>query len=162
MAADTLFTFDAEPVGSGRAVVRTNTRIAGAIAAVIAVGTGLVGSITGSGVPVRMLPWAAGGVVAAAVALAVTVKRGRLERGNSGAVRIALSSEGVTLTSAVQTTMVQWLGVRIEESRSDFVFYLPEGQAVRVRKAAINEPQGVQRLRSFLTGQAGTRARLLT
>lgn len=162
MASDALFTFDAEPIGSGRAAARSNYRIAGAIAAAIAVASGLVGKITSSGVPVRALPWAAAGIAAAAAALAVTVKRGRLDTGRTGTVRIALSSAGVTLTLVVQTSTILWAGVRIEEGRRDFVFYLPEGQAMRVRKSAISEPQGLERLRSFLIGQAGTRARLLT
>ena len=160
--ADALFIFDAEPIGAGRAGPVTNIRIGGAIAAALVAAVGVAGAVANSALPVRALPFAAVGIVAAAGALAAKVKRRRLGAGRTGSARMALSAEGITLTSPVQTTTVQWAALHIEERRSDFVFYLPEGQPVRVRKAAISEAQGVERLRSFLMGQVGTRAKLLT
>ena len=162
MAADALFTFEAEPIGGGRAGPGTNVRIGGAIAAALAAAAGVAGAVANSGLPVRALPYVAVGITAAAGALAVTIKRRQMMTGRPGSARMALSAEGITLTSPVQTTTIQWQAVRIEERRSDFLFYLPEGQPVRVRKAAISEAQGVERLRSFLMGQLGTRAKLLT
>ena len=162
MTADALIIFDAEPIGASRAGPGSNLRIGGAIAAAVAMAAGLAGAITNSAMPARGLPVVAVGIMAAAGALAVTVKRRRLDSGRTSSARIALSAEGITLTSPVQTTTIQWAAVRIEERRSDFVFYLPEARLVRVRKAAISEAQGVERLRSFLIGQVGTRAKLLT
>ncbi len=160
--ADALFTFDAEPIRPGNAARPAGYRIGGAIAAAVAVAIGTVRTITVSGVPARALPFAAMGVAGAVAALAVAVKRRQLRAGSTDSARIALSGDGVTLTSALQVTMIQWAAVRIEERRNEFVFYLPEAQTVRVRKTAISEAQGVERLRSFLMGQVGTRAKLLS
>jgi hypothetical protein len=162
MTADALFIFDAEPIGAGRAGPVTNIRIGGAIAAAVAAAVGVAGAITNSAMPVRALPYVAVGITAAAGAIAVTIKRRHMDVGGTGSVRMTLSADGITLTSPGQTTTIQWAAVRIEERRGDFIFYLPEGQPVRVRKAAISQAQGVERLRSFLMGQVGTRAKLLT
>jgi hypothetical protein len=161
MTADALFVFDAEPIGAGRAGLGqqfSDWRCHCRRSSCSRRRSGCNDELSHAG---TCASYVAVGITAAAGALAVTVKRRQLNSGRTGSARMTLSAEGITLTSAVQTTTIQWAAVRIEEGRNDFVFYLPEAQPVRVRKAAISQAQGVERLRSFLMGQVGTRAKLL-
>ena len=161
LTTDPLFVFDAERIGVDRTARGRNSRGAGAIFGALAALMAVLSATINSDAVVRVMPFAALGIGAAALAVAVTVKRRAVSSGDPNSLRLALSGEDITITSAVQTTTIKWSAVRIEEHRGDFVFYLPEGQPVRVRKAAITQAQGVERLRSFLMGQVGARAKLL-
>ena len=160
MTAEGLITLDAEPLRAPGGRPRTAALGAGAIAGAAAMSIAVLSFLQTAHSAAGAKPVIAAGVIAAAAMVSVGI---RFVRGTAAAgerLHIALSREGVTLATPVQATTVQWSAVQVEERRNEFLFYFTENRIVRVRKDAITEEQGVERLRSFLIGQVGTRAKL--